>query len=112
MESDLLLSAVNEATMQGRAVEECDAHLDGMQMISALNSTAAEVREVGDQVETVAGWADYLPADPDNYAAICIYDASDSRGIRGDPDYIAYWVSQDEAIGGSGIITAWARTGD
>src|SRR5687767_13672013 len=98
MESELLQSAVSDGTRETRAVEDCDGHLGGMPpMIAALDSTAAEVREVGGQVETVARWADYLPTGPGNYVAICIYDASDVRWIKGDPEYIAYWVGEDEA---------------
>lgn len=98
--------------MQDRAVEECNAHLGGMTMLAALNSTAAEVRAVGSQVGTLGYWADHLPSDPDTYAAICVYDSSETRGIRGDPDYIAYWVSEDKITGGSGIITVWSRAAE
>jgi hypothetical protein len=108
MASELLSSATANSTLDRRAVEECNSSLSGYPLLAAVDSTVSEVHSVGDQVETVPGWDDALPASAENYAAICIFDATDVQGIRGNPDLIAFWVSQDSTTGGSGIITAWA----
>jgi hypothetical protein len=52
-------------------------------LLAAVDSTTAEVRQIGDQVETVLGWADNLPERAERYAAICIFDADDLQGHQG-----------------------------
>ncbi|WP_350349049.1 hypothetical protein ABIQ69_03655 [Agromyces sp. G08B096] len=109
MESDLLRSAFADATLERRAVDECNSTLGGHRLLAAIESPASEVRQVGTEVQTVEGWADALPVDEETFAAICIIDAEGVPGVRGDPDYIAFWVSKGSTLGASGIITAWAR---
>ncbi|WP_448005468.1 hypothetical protein [Agromyces bauzanensis] len=109
MASDLLSSATANSTLDHRAADECDSTLSGHPLVAAVDSSVSEVRRVGDQVETVAGWADALPARAEHYAAICIFDAEGVQGIRGNPDFVAFWVSHDSSSGGSGVITAGSR---
>jgi hypothetical protein len=108
MESQLLRDAVESGQTDVQAAVSCATQNATVELVAALDSTSAQVREVGRQVDTFSGWDKHLPPDPDNYIAICIYDtAGVDVGLTDDPDYLAFWIGEGGNTGGTGILTKW-----
>jgi hypothetical protein len=110
MDSDLLQTAVDGRRIDQGAEAECRTQPVQAELVAAIDSTSAEVLEVGREVETKGDWADTLPPDPDNFVAICIYDI---RGVDtpfgSNDDYVAFWSGHDDHTSGHVILTIWSE---
>jgi hypothetical protein len=103
-----LAAVAAEAQIDARAKGFCDStYITSSPMVAAYDSTSGEVRDLARVVETRIGWDDYLPREPDNYAAVCIYDISEVGGAVARYSFEARWAGQGDGIGGIGLITLW-----
>jgi hypothetical protein len=110
MESELLTNAVDDHRVDEAAKAECLTQPVQANLIAAIDSTSAEVLEVGSQVETKGDWAAFLPPHPNNFVAICVYDIQGMDTPFGsDDDYVAFWSGHSDNTGGQSIITIWSE---
>lgn len=112
MNSELLQDWVTAPRVDERAAAHCQ-FADEETLISAIDSTTAEVLQIGSEVETRGDWASHLPSSPESYAAVCIFDVSALEGPTfEDRDFIALWWAEDDHFSGDSTITMWSRSND
>jgi hypothetical protein len=109
MESAVLREAVEQDRRDMDAVAACESSLGGpYELVAAIDSTSGELVELAGDVNTLGDWDSALPPNPYNYIAICVYDIKGTDFLRGNPDFMAYWVGEGDNTGGAVLFTAWA----
>jgi hypothetical protein len=103
----LLIELEDSREFDARATEACSEALDGpATLIASSDTTAGQIRQMYERNEAVdPSSIDSLPAAPETYAALCLYDASEVADSRFET--VAYWVSSDAAVGGIVVLAMW-----
>jgi hypothetical protein len=104
---EVILQIEDARVLDSAALAACEEALPGSApIIAAKNSTAGAIREIyANNAIINPDSAEYLPAEEETYAAICIFDGA---GLNESPyDRAAYWVSEDQNTGGAVSLALW-----
>lgn len=99
---DVLTKAVEDATLDERAVDACRS--GGAAPAAAFDSDPPAVRAIQDDAQRYEGYDFSLPGPEDGYVAVCIYEASKVPGLESGMTYLVMWETE---WSGSGLLAAW-----
>lgn len=100
-----LTRAADAGQMEDRARESCLIQTVGLDLVAALDSSSASLRELDEQWNLNDGFDRELPADSNEFVAVCVYSTASNSTLGDDFRWLAMWT--DELATKTDILVGW-----